>query len=78
MAQSRALSSPEPSALDSPLATPRPSRLLGISLSASALKARNVDKPAFLKYWECEEEKRVERLVKASKELGFELPRQCY
>ncbi|KAF2634768.1 hypothetical protein P280DRAFT_474368 [Massarina eburnea CBS 473.64] len=47
-------------------------------LSAGALQTRNADASALSQYWQAEEEKRVERLVKASRELGFELPRRCY
>ena len=50
----------------------------GLALTASALKAHNMNDERFRHYWETQEVERVVRLVKASRELGFELPRSCY
>jgi hypothetical protein len=50
----------------------------GTRLTTAALEAQNADAATQHQFWEREEEKRVERLIKASRELGFELPRQCY
>lgn len=47
-------------------------------LSAVALAAQSADVNAHGRYWENEEQKRYQRLLKASRELGFELPRHCY
>lgn len=48
------------------------------SLTARALEARNTNDESFRQYWEVEEAQRISRLVKASRELGFELPHHCY
>ena len=48
------------------------------SLTAKALEARNTNDESFRRFWEAEEAQRVSRLVKASRELGFELPHHCY
>jgi hypothetical protein len=47
-------------------------------LTKEALAARTADAAALDRFWEVNEEQRIERLLKASRELGFELPRQCY
>jgi hypothetical protein len=54
------------------------SDLLEARLTASALQARNADDEALGRYWEEQERERVARLVKAGRQLGFELPWRCY
>jgi hypothetical protein len=50
----------------------------GARLTVAALVAQNANLVAQAQYWEREEDDRIRRLVKASRELGFELPRRCY
>jgi 5-enolpyruvylshikimate-3-phosphate synthase len=50
----------------------------GPRLTVAALVAQNASPVAQARYWEKEEDNRIERLIKASRELGFELPRRCY
>jgi hypothetical protein len=47
-------------------------------LTKAALEVQNAEAEALDRVWAMEEKRRVERLIRASRELGFELPRQCY
>lgn len=49
-----------------------------VCLTESVLQARNLDDEALRMYWDELERERVQRLVQAGKELGFELPRGCW
>lgn len=48
------------------------------SLTASALKNHNANDEKVGNFWETQKSERIERLVKASRELGFQLPHSCY
>lgn len=50
----------------------------GVPLTARILLTRNTNDTGLRRYWEVEEKKRVANLVRASRALGFELPRRCY
>lgn len=47
-------------------------------LSAQALSLQNANPSAVDQQWALEEVKRIARLQQAARELGFDLPPQCY
>lgn len=55
----------------------KPKKIPVASLS-TALQDRDTNHPDFKHFWEVQQEQHISRLIQASRELGFELPRYRY